>query len=171
MDVSCSYPPRYFLRVLVVDFNQKIIDLKGTFERVWDNELGEAYLFTKDYDMAIEILENSQVISYHQGLFLAFAYLKVGDRKKFEVQLDKWISENCELYKQYYIRHEFDDEDFEDDDFEIPAKLNRAQFEVLSSEYCYLDRKFMFSIDEITEEEESKYFELKDLLFADITIG
>jgi hypothetical protein len=154
-----------------VDFNQKIIDLKGTFERVWDNELGEAYLFTKDYDMAIEILENSQVISYHQGLFLAFAYLKVGDRKKFEVQLDKWISENCELYKQYYIRHEFDDEDFEDDDFEIPAKLNRAQFEVLSSEYCYLDRKFMFSIDEITEEEESKYFELKDLLFADITIG
>jgi len=29
-----------------VDFNQKIIDLKGTFEHVWDNELGEAYLFT-----------------------------------------------------------------------------------------------------------------------------
>jgi hypothetical protein len=41
----------------------------------------------------------------------------------------------------------------------------------LSSEYCYLDRKFMFSTSEITEEEESKYFELKDLLFAGITIG
>ena len=124
MDVSCSYPPRYFLRVLFVDFNQKIIDLKGTFEHVWDNELGEAYLFT-----------------------------------------------NCELYKQYYIRPGFDDEDIEEDDFEIPAKLNRAQFEALSSEYCYLDRKIMFPTNEMTEEEESKYFELKDLLFADITIG
>ena len=75
MEVSGSFPQRYFLKVLVVDFYQKIIDRKDTFEHVWDNELGEAYLFTKDYDKAIEILKNSQVISYHQGLFLAFAYL------------------------------------------------------------------------------------------------
>ena len=73
--------------------------------------------------------------------------------------------------KQYHIKHRFDEEDFEDDDFEIPAKLNRAQFEALSSEYCYLDRRMMFSIDEMTEEEKDRYFELKDLLFADIVIG
>jgi tetratricopeptide (TPR) repeat protein len=196
---------------------QKTIDLKDSFEHVWDNELGEAYLFTKNYEKAIEILETSNVISYHQGLFLAFAYLKAGDRKKFKEQFDKWISENleksfefgnydqyinalfgdedarfiedvwdkyyekysgmdpyklyCELYKQNYIRPMFDEEDFEDDDFEIPAKLNRAQFEALSSEYCYLDRRMMFSIDEMTEEEKDRYFGLKDLLFADIVIG
>jgi tetratricopeptide (TPR) repeat protein len=196
---------------------QKIIDLKDSFEHVWDNKLGEAYLITKNYEKAIEILENSNVIDYHQGLFLAFAYFKAGDGKKFKEQFDKWISENleksfefgsydqyikalfgdedarfiedvwdkyyekyssmdpyklyCELYKQHYIRPGFDDEDFEDDDFEIPAKLNRAQFEALSSEYCYLDRKFMFSINEITEEEKDRYFELKDLLFADTVIG
>jgi len=75
---------------------QKIIDRKDRFEHVWDNELGEAYLFTKNYEKAIEILENSNVIDYHQGLFLAFAYLKAGGRKKFKEQFDKWISENLE---------------------------------------------------------------------------
>ena len=58
-----------------------------------------------------------------------------------------------------YIKALFSDED---------AKF--IEFEALNSEYCYLDRKFMFSTNEITEEEESKYFELKELLFADIAI-
>jgi len=198
---------------------QKIIDLKDTFRLVWDTELGEAYLLSGNYEKAIEILENSSVTDYQQGLFLAFAYLKAGDRKKFKEQFDNWILENlehsfelgsykqyisalfsdedagfiedawdkyyekyssmdpyklyCKLYKQHYIRpgFEFDDEDFEDDDFEIPAKLNRAQFEALSGEYCHLDRRMMFSIDELSREEKDRYFELKDLLFADVVIG
>ena len=198
---------------------QKIIDLKDTFRLVWDTELGEAYLLTGNYEKAIEILENSSVTDYQQGLFLAFAYLKAGDRKRFKEQFDNWILENlehafelgsykqyiralfsdedagfiedawdkhyekyssmdpyklyCKLYKQHYIRpgFVFDEEDFEDDDFEIPAKLNKAQFEALSGEYCYLDRRMMFSIDELSREEKDRYFELKDLLFADVTIG
>ena len=92
-------------------------------------------------------------------------HISVGDRKKFRVQRDKWISENVEKTFQFYDYNKYIKALFSDED----AKF--IEFEALSSEYCYLDRKFMFSIDEITEEEKSKYFELKNLLFADITIG
>jgi hypothetical protein len=43
------------------------------------SQLGKAYLFTTNYEQAIATLEQSEVISYDQGLFLAFAYLKHAD--------------------------------------------------------------------------------------------
>lgn len=193
---------------------QKVIDLKDTFDFVWRNDLGKAYLFTNDFENAIKKLEEFNVhgYDYHNGLFIAFAYLKKGDMEKFKEKFDKWISENleksfdqynyekyikalfdkkeaeiienrwnkyyekysnmepyklyCELYKQHYIRPELDEEEFDDEDFEIPAKLSRAKFEKLRAEYLYLDRKTMFGDPD--DAEYDRYFELKDLLFADI---
>ena len=194
---------------------QRLIDLKNTFKHVWDNELGKAYLYTKNYDKSIEILEKSKVFSYEQGLFLAFAYLKKNYQKKFQDQFHKWISEDleksfnqhyymrhinllfsekeaklitdlwdkyhdkyfemdkykfyCELYKQHYLKTYMTDDLLDDDDFEIPEKLSRSKFEYLSSEYLYLDRKTMF--DDASDEDYDRYFELRDLLFADVIYG
>ena len=64
----------------------------------------------------------------------------------------------------YHIEHSTiethlpSEEEFDDDDFEIPAKLNRSQFEELSDEYLYLERKMMFGDPDDTDKE--KYFEL-----------
>jgi tetratricopeptide (TPR) repeat protein len=58
---------------------QHIVDHQRQFAHIWANELGKAYLFTNDYTQAITTLEQSEVISYDQGLFLAFAYLKHGE--------------------------------------------------------------------------------------------
>ena len=194
---------------------QKIIDQKDTFEHVWDNQLGKAYLFTKKFDKAVDTLEKSTVFDYSQGLFLAFAYLKKGSREKFRQQFDKWISEDleksfeqshytkyiktlfdkeelkfmkdvwnkyyekyssmspyqlyCELYKQHYANLSIDDEDFFDDDFEMPAKLSRSQFEQLTTEYLYLDRKAIFG--DMDDAEYDRYFEIRDLIFAHVIIG
>ena len=65
-----------------VNSYQNIIDKKDTFELIWDNDLGKAYLFTGDYAKAIETLKKSTVISYDQGLFLALSYLKNGNKKE-----------------------------------------------------------------------------------------
>jgi len=70
-----------------------------------------------------------------------------------------------ELYKQHYLNFALDKEEFDDDDFEMPAKLNRSQFEELSDEYLYLEQKMMLGDPDDTDKE--KYFELQDLLFAD----
>ncbi len=194
---------------------QKIIDRKDTFDLIWDNHLGKAYLFIKDYTKAIETLKNSNVIAYDQGLFLSLSYLKKGDRKEAKKQFDNWISEDleksfdryiyneyltsllnneentfikniwdkhhekysdmekyqlyCKLYKQHYpiyLTSESDEDDFEDDDFEMPPKLNKNQFEQLSNEYLYLERKAIFG--DMNDSDYDKYYELKDLLFADI---
>lgn len=191
---------------------QKIIREKDTFELVWDNELGKAYLFTEDYKKAVETFERSNVISYDQELFLALSYLKNGDKKKSKKQFETWISEDleksfnaynfkeyfkallseeeetfiqtlwnkyyekyssmepyqlyCCLYKQHYLTSAADEDIFEDDDFELPPKLNRSKFEQLSSEYLYLDRKSMFS--DMSDSDYDRFFELRDLLFADI---
>ena len=194
---------------------QKIIDRKGTFELIWDNQLGKAYLFTRNYTKAIETLKNSNTIDYGQGLFLAFSYLKNGEKAKAKESFDKWISEDleksfdqyrykeymenllsdeekkfiegiwnkyyekyskmepyqlyCKLYKQHYLTSltsESDEDDFEDEDFEIPPKLNISKFGELKDEYLYLDRKAMFG--EMSDSEYDKYFEVRDLLFADI---
>src|SRR5215510_14035203 len=56
---------------------QHIVDHQRQFALIWANELGKASLFTNDYAQAIATLEQSEVISYDQGLFLAFAYLKL----------------------------------------------------------------------------------------------
>ena len=192
---------------------QQIIDLKDSFEHVWDDDLGKAYLFTGTYAKAVETMENSKVMAWGQGLFLAFAYLKNGETQKFRQQFDKWVSEDleksferyhyekyikallteeetqmideiwgkyyekystmapyqlyCELYKQRYTRRGLR-ELVDDEDFEIPPKFSRAKFEELSDEFRYLDRWTMFG--EPSEEEYERYFELKDLLFADFVL-
>ncbi|MDI6916531.1 MAG: tetratricopeptide repeat protein [Thermoplasmatales archaeon] len=211
-DIAVSYLEIGDTEIAIKTY-QKIINLKDTFESVWDNDLGIAYLFTNDIEKAIETLEefNLHGYDYDNGLFIAFAYLKKGDRKRFEEQFDKWISEDleksfeqyehreyinalfnkketkfiekiwnkyykkysnmdpyklyCELYKQHYIRSKTDDED----DINIPAKLSRAEFEELKTEYLYLDRKAMFGDTDDAGYE--RWFELKDLLFADVIFG
>jgi hypothetical protein len=204
--------------VKCVKIYQEIINKKNTFQHIWANDLGKAYLFVKDYGNAIEILEKSNVISYDQGLFLALAHLKNGDKKTAKKQFEKWVSEDleksfrrhdyemflsslldddeknfitemwnkyynkyvhmepyelyCKLYKQHYQKYftenpyEGDDEDFEDDNFEIPSKLNRVKFEEAKDEYLYLDRQATFG--DLDDSEYEKYFELRDLLFADV---
>ncbi len=196
---------------------QRIIDLKDQFKFIWDNRLGKAYLYINNYEKAIEHLEyfEENGHNYSNGLFVAFAYLKKGDKKKFEEKFDKWIDEDleksfdqsdyrndikvlfndkeskyiekiwdkyydtysnmesyklyCKLYKQYYLKPKFNDKDSDDEDFKIPAKLNRHQFEQLKAEYLYLDRKTFFGDPE--ESDYDRFFKLKDILFADITIG
>lgn len=90
-----------------VEMYKKIIDLKDTFQIKWDNEFGKAYLYTKNYDKAIEIFAKSNVFSYDQGLFHAFSYLKNGNRKKFKEIFEKWILEDLEksFKKNYYSKH------------------------------------------------------------------
>jgi tetratricopeptide (TPR) repeat protein len=88
---------------------QRIIDLKDTFESFYEDDLGKAYLFLNNYEKAIELLESSEdhVSSYSLGLFVAFAYLKKGDKKKFEEKFDKWIKEDIEksLEKDDYEKY------------------------------------------------------------------
>jgi len=213
-DIAVSYLEMGDINNAVKTY-QEIIDRKDTFELIWDNQLGNAYLFTKDYSKAIETLKNSKVIDYDQGLFLALSYLKTGDREEAKKQFEKWISEDleksfdryrynkyleallnndeksfieniwnkyyekysdmepyqlyCKLYKQHYLTYltpESDEDYFEDDDFEIPRKLNKIQFEQLSNEYLYLERKTIFG--DMKDSDYDRYFKLRDLLFADI---
>ena len=165
--------------------------------------------------MAILTFKASTVISWDQGLYFAFSYLKKGDRKKFNKLFDQWIFDNleksfdqhkhekymqalfsaeesqfindiwekhhnkysnmdkyklyCELYKQHYVRPEFNDDDFDDDDFEIPQKLSKKQFEILKSEYFHFDSKTMFG--DADDADYDKLFELRDLLFSDTLWG
>lgn len=90
-----------------IEMYQRIIDLKDTFQIKWNNEIGKAYLYTKNYDKAIETFKKSTVISYDQGLFHAFSYLKNGNRKKFKEIFEKWILEDLEksFKKIYYSKH------------------------------------------------------------------
>ena len=94
---------------------------------------------------------------------------KVWDKyyKKYS-NMDKYVL-YCELYKQHYLKPCITDEEFDDDDFEMPEKLNRLKFENLSGEYLYLDRKTMFG--DSNDDDYEKFFELRDLLFADIIYG
>ena len=50
---------------------QHIVDHQRHFAHIWANELGKAYLFTNDSAKAMATLEQSEVLSYDQGLFLA----------------------------------------------------------------------------------------------------
>ena len=81
---------------------QHIVDHQRQFALIWANELGKAYLFTHDYAQAIATLEQSAVISYDQGLFLAFAYLKYGEQQQCATQFQRWIAEDLtRAFAQY----------------------------------------------------------------------
>src|SRR5467141_4681680 len=81
---------------------QHIVDHQSQFAHIWANELGKAYLFTNDYGKAIATLEQSEVISYDQGLFLAFAYLKHGEQQQCATQFQRWIAEDLtRAFAQY----------------------------------------------------------------------
>jgi hypothetical protein len=81
---------------------RKILDSKDTFDHVWDNVLGKAYLFVSDYARAIETLKNSAVFSWDQDLFLALSYLKNHEPETAKAQFHKWISEDLErAFRQY----------------------------------------------------------------------
>src|SRR5712691_9701976 len=81
---------------------QHIVDHQRQFAHIWANELGKAYLFTNDYGKAIATLEQSEVISYDQGLFLAFAYLKHGEQQQCATQFQRWIEEDLtRAFAQY----------------------------------------------------------------------
>ena len=194
---------------------QHIVDHQRQFALIWANELGKAYLFTNDAEKAIATLEQSEVISYDQGLFLAFAYLKQGEQQQCATQFQRWIAEDltrafgqyaydkyikalcneaeaqyiddlwttyaeqytnmepyqlyCALYKQYYVKPRFDEDDFDDEDFEIPPKLSKTTFETLTAEYLALNRQVMFGHPDDAASE--RYFALRDLLFAETIFG
>jgi len=95
---------------------QHIVDHQSQFAHIWANELGKAYLFTNDYAQAIATLEQSEVISYDQGLFLAFAYLKHGEQQKCATQFQRWIAEDLtRAFAQYaydkYMKALFNEEE------------------------------------------------------------
>jgi len=100
-DIAASYLDMHDLDKARTTY-QKIIDQQGTFAFIWDNELGKAYLFTNDYGKAIATLEQSHVLSYDQGLFLAFAYLKHGEKQQCTTQFQRWIEEDLtRAFAQY----------------------------------------------------------------------
>jgi len=95
---------------------QHIVDHQHNFAHLWANELGKAYLFTHDAEKAIATLEQSKVISYDQGLFLAFAYLKHGEQQQCATQFQRWIEEDLtRAFGQYaydkYIKALFNEEE------------------------------------------------------------
>jgi len=100
-DIATSYLNMHDLDKARTTY-QKIIDQQGTFAFIWDNELGKAYLFTHDAEKAIATLERSEVISYDQGLFLAFAYLKQGEQQQCATQFQHWLAEDLtRAFAQY----------------------------------------------------------------------
>ncbi len=95
---------------------QHIVDHQRNFAHIWANELGKAYLFTTNYEQAIATLEQSHVLSYDQGLFLAFAYLKHGEQQKCATQFQRWIAEDLtRAFAQYaydkYMKALFNEEE------------------------------------------------------------
>jgi len=100
-DIAASYLDMHDLDNARTTY-QHIVDHQNNFAQIWDNELGTAYLFTNNYAQAIATFEHSAVISYDQGLFLAFAYLKNGEKRKCATQFQQWIDEHLErAFAQY----------------------------------------------------------------------
>jgi hypothetical protein len=79
-----------------IETYRKMIASKNTFKHVWNNELGKAYLFTGDLAKALRKMEDSDKNGHDwsNGLFIALAHLRRGDRKKFEQRFRRWISED-----------------------------------------------------------------------------
>ena len=81
---------------------QKIVDREDKFADGWTNELGKAYLFTGNYDMAIKTIKGFCGHDYSLGLYLAFAYLKKGDRDQFKKHFDQWIIDDLTKSFDYH---------------------------------------------------------------------
>ena len=79
-----------------IETYRKIISSKDKFKHVWNNELGKAYLFTGDFAKALRKMEDFEKNGHDwsNGLFIALAHLKRGDRSKFEQKFCSWISED-----------------------------------------------------------------------------
>jgi len=97
---------------------QHIVDHQRHFAHIWATELGKAYLFTNDSAKANATLEQSAVISYDQGLFLAFAYLKYGEQQQCATQFQRWIAEDLtRAFAQYaydkYMKALFNEEEIQ----------------------------------------------------------
>jgi hypothetical protein len=95
---------------------QHIVDHQRQFAHIWADELGKAYLFTHDAEKAIATLEQSHVLSYDQGLFLAFAYLKHGEQQQCTTQFQHWLEEDLtRAFAQYsydkYMKALFNEEE------------------------------------------------------------
>ncbi len=100
-DIATSYLDMHDLDKARMTY-QHIVDHQSHFVHIWANELGKAYLFTTNYAQAIATLEQSEVISYDQGLFLAFAYLKHGEKQQCATQFQRWIAEDLtRAFAQY----------------------------------------------------------------------
>jgi len=101
-----------------IETYRKIISSKDKFKHVWNNELGKAYLFTGDFAKALRKMEDFEKNGHDwsNGLFIALAHLKRGDRSKFEQKFRSWISEDPakafdRSLHEVYINALFDKED------------------------------------------------------------
>jgi hypothetical protein len=139
-----------------------IVDHQRQFAHIWTNELGKAYLFTNHSGKAIATLEQSEVISYDQGLFLAFAYLKHGEQQKCATQFQRWIAEDLtRAFGQYaydkYMKALFNEEETQyiDDLWKTYAEqyTNMEPYQL----YCALYKQFYvrpgFDADDFDDED------------------
>jgi len=139
---------------------QKIIDLKDTFKDIWENELGKAYLFTNNIKKAIENFKkfDTHGIDYRNGLFIAFAYLKKGDRKRFEQQFDKWVSEDIEKSFDEYNYRDYINALFNKNETEFIENIWNKYYEKYSNMepyklYCELYKQH-YVVSKIDDEDE-----------------
>jgi hypothetical protein len=141
---------------------QHIVDHQRHFAHIWANELGKAYLFTNDSAKAIATLEQSEVLSYDQGLFLAFAYLKHGEKQQCATQFQRWIEEDLtRAFAQYsydkYMKALFTEEEAQyiDDLWKTYAEkyTNMEPYQL----YCELYKQYYvqpaFDADDIDDED------------------
>ena len=141
---------------------QHIVDHQRQFAHLWANELGKAYLFTNDYAQAIATLEQSEVISYDQGLFLAFAYLKHTEQQKCATQFQQWIEEHLErTFAQYsydkYMKALFNEKETQyiDDLWKTYAEkyTNMEPYQLYCELYKQLYVRPGFDVDDFDDED------------------
>lgn len=84
---------------------QQLIDRQSQFKDLSLFILGKAYLMLDQIDKAIECFVSDNCIDEDKNVFLAFSFLKIGDKEKATSLFDKWISEYVErAFKLYSYR-------------------------------------------------------------------